>query len=199
MKDTTQLQALGPVDIARDLVVKGRWEEAIRVLDCAAQARDVRAATYLGILQLHPDNPFQFDPDDGLAWLNYGFVCGIDHAGYWTGRYFERIGADENAFAWYQKAAERGHVSSTFRMGALAVRSDKLAPADKDRGQELLLDAARRGHVLASRLLADLWWKGSFGKRNYFQATKFLLLGFRQTLRLSKRGEFDPINNDLLR
>lgn len=198
MTDSDHIPPSPAVVSASALIEAGEREAALRMLETAARQHDAHAANYLGILLLYPDNPSHLEPEAGVAWLSYSFECGAVEAGYWIGQYFDRIGSYSEAFAWYKKAAARGDISSIYRMGDLAVRYGEQVPIDPEQGHALLLDAMHKGHPFAAASLGFAWGTGVFGKRRYFRALKYKLIGAYLLIRLHLRNE-EEVRADLLR
>lgn len=104
----------------------------------------------------------QVDPTGASLWFKRAALLGSIQGAFYYGRYLTTQGQHKDALKWYRIAADKGDVSSIFRVGYSLVRG-KGIETDIPLGYKYLLKAADSGHIFSLREIGILDLKGNRG------------------------------------
>ena len=135
------------------------YDKAIEWFTKAAENGNITAQYQLGGLLLYGTYTDQ-NPKKGIEWLTQASNNDHPMADYLIATYYSQIGDMENAVKWYKEGALKGNADAQHNLGVCHFNGMGGLERNFDAAFNLYQQAADKGHIEATKKLADFYENG---------------------------------------
>lgn len=140
---------------------RGEYTRALALYKQLAGQNHIESQVFVGWMY-HVGLGTETNDDEALRWCERAASLGSPRAMVYSGKLCTTKGRYSDALAWFKMAAERNYAPAFARLGYMYTRGFGV-DADPDTGLQYYKKAALGGNLMAQRLIAVHYMKGSNG------------------------------------
>jgi Sel1 repeat len=173
-------------------VAGAKYEGVLGVLTKLANRGSETAMLNLGWLYKNGLG-VKLDSEHAGEWFKKAAERESSDAQYYFGRHLVSLGDQSGGLVHLNNSVSKGYLPAIYEVGIMLIDLPDNG-GNRDRGWNLLRDAARQGHVFAKRKLASAMMRGEFGLVEVPKGVWLFVSGLASTIRT---GLSDPLSDKL--